>query len=158
MTGPIKVDVDNKGIRDELWRGEMKCIDPKVGDADLWIKIGEELQLLTSKEILVEVEHVKAHREADELAKAGQTVQQEREEVHAALQYAASFHCLVATWVLWVRDETGSFEKVSHGGRVLRDISVMVAEREALRMGIERLAALLPTKVSLFYFEIEHSG
>ena len=26
------------------------------------------------------------------------TVQQEREEVHAALQYTASFHCLVEEW------------------------------------------------------------
>ena len=26
------------------------------------------------------------------------TIQQEREEVHAALQYAASFHCLVEEW------------------------------------------------------------
>ena len=26
------------------------------------------------------------------------TVQQEREEVHAASQYAASFHCLVEEW------------------------------------------------------------
>ena len=47
-------------------------------------------------------------KKADELAKAGEmldegfmaearaeTKQQEREEVHAALQYAASFHCLV---------------------------------------------------------------
>ena len=47
---------------DGLWRGERKCIDPKAGDADLWTKIWEELHLLTSKEILVEVEHVKAHR------------------------------------------------------------------------------------------------
>ena len=52
-----------------------------------------------------------AMRKADELAKAGatldegftaemraKTVQQEREEVHAALQYAASFHCLVGDW------------------------------------------------------------
>ena len=48
---------------------------------------------------------------ADELAKEGamlddgfiaetraRTVQQEREEVYAALQYAASFHCLVKAW------------------------------------------------------------
>ena len=47
----------------------------------------------------------------DELAKAGamldegfmaearaKTVQQEREEVYAALQYAASFHCLLEEW------------------------------------------------------------
>ena len=63
-----------------------------------------------------------------------------------------------AAWVLWVRDEAGSFEKVSHGGRVLRYNSAMVAEREALRMGIERLAVLMPTKVSLFDFEIENLG
>ena len=41
----IKVHVDNKGITDGLWRGERKCIDPKAGDADLWIKLWEELQL-----------------------------------------------------------------------------------------------------------------
>ena len=35
---------------------------PKAGHADLWIKIWEELQHLTSKELLVEVEHVEAHR------------------------------------------------------------------------------------------------
>ena len=64
----------------------------------------------------------------------------------------------VAAWVLWVRFKAGSFEKVSHGGRVLRDNSAMVAEREALRMGIDRLAVLMPTKVSLFDFEIENSG
>ena len=30
--------------------------------ADLWFKMWEALQLLTSKEVLVEVEHVKAYR------------------------------------------------------------------------------------------------
>ena len=34
----------------------------KAGDADLWMEIWEELHLLVSKEISVEVEHVKAHR------------------------------------------------------------------------------------------------
>ena len=51
------------------------------------------------------------NEKADELAKAGamldegfmaetraKTVQQEREEVYAALQYAASFHCMVEEW------------------------------------------------------------
>ena len=48
------------------------------------------------------------HEKADDLAKEGdegfmaearaKTVQQEREEVYAALQYAASFHCLVEQW------------------------------------------------------------
>ena len=54
VIGPIKVHVDNKGIIGASWRGERKCIDPKVGDADLWIKIWEELQLSTSKEKLVD--------------------------------------------------------------------------------------------------------
>ena len=53
--------VKNKGITG-LWRRKRKCIDPKSGVADLWIKIWEELHLLASKEKLVEVEHVKAHR------------------------------------------------------------------------------------------------
>ena len=51
------------------------------------------------------------NQKADELAKAGamldegfmaearaETLQQEREEVFVALQYAASFHCLVEQW------------------------------------------------------------
>ena len=114
--------MDNKGIIDGLWRGERKC-----GDPDLW-KNWEELHLLSSKEVLVEVEHVKAHRtkkdktemsffekfvtegneKADELVKEcaimdvgfmaetrAKTVQQEREEVCAALRCADSFRCLV---------------------------------------------------------------
>ena len=32
------------------------------GDADLWIKIWEEMHNLAAGEILVEVEHAKAHR------------------------------------------------------------------------------------------------
>ena len=47
---------------ERLWKGERKCIDPKVGDADLWIKIWEELHMQISKEIWVKVEYVKAHR------------------------------------------------------------------------------------------------
>ena len=45
--------VDIKGIIDGLWR---------AGDADLWIQMWEELYLLRSKDILVEVEHFEAHR------------------------------------------------------------------------------------------------
>ena len=44
-----------------------------------------------------------------------------------------------AAWILWLRDEYGSFEKVSYGGRVLRNASAMTAEREALGLGIEHL-------------------
>ena len=32
-----------------------------------------------------------------------------------------------AAWILWLRDEYGSFEKVSCGGRVLRNASAMTA-------------------------------
>ena len=83
--------MDNKGIIDGLRKGEKECIKPRTGDADLWIKNGEELHELVKRGILVEVEHVKAHRtkkekekmtqlerfvtdgngKADELAKAG---------------------------------------------------------------------------------------
>ena len=58
-------------------------------------------------------------------------------------------------WILWLRDEYGSFEKVSCGGRVLRNASATTAEREALRMGIEHLTVLFPTEVSSFDFQVE---
>ena len=45
-------------------------------------------------------------------------------------------------WILWLRDEYGIFEKVSSGGRVLRNASAMIAEREALRMGIAHLTVI----------------
>ena len=128
VIGPVKVHVDHKGIIDGPRRRERECIKPRAGDADLWIKIWEQLHLLAGREIVVEVKHVKAHRtrkekkdmsnfenfiaagneKADALAKAGaildegfmaaaraETMQQEREEVYAAPQYTASFHCLV---------------------------------------------------------------
>ena len=60
-----------------------------------------------------------------------------------------------AAWILWLRDEYGIFEKVSYGGRVLRNSSAMIAEREALRMGIEHLTVLFPTEVSSFDFQVE---
>ena len=47
------------------------------------------------------------------------------------------------------------FEKVSYGGRVLRNASAMTAEREFLRMGIEYLTVLFPTEVSSFDFQVE---
>ena len=46
VIGAIKVHVDNKGFVYGSWRGRRKCIDPKAGDADLWINIWEELHLL----------------------------------------------------------------------------------------------------------------
>ena len=56
------VHFDDEGIIDGLWRGEMKCVGPKAKGADLWIPIWEVLNNFRSKEILIEVEHVKAHR------------------------------------------------------------------------------------------------
>ena len=63
-----------------------------------------------------------------------------------------------AAWILWVRDKNGVYEKVSHGGRVLMGNSAMVAEREAVSMGVERLASLMPIESRLLNFEIETSG
>ena len=42
--------------------------------------------------------------------------------------------------------------------RVLRNVSAMIAEREALRMGIEHLTVLFPTEVRSFDFQVENSG
>ena len=60
-----------------------------------------------------------------------------------------------AAWIPRLRDEYGTFKKVSYGGRVLRNASAMIAEREALRMGIEHLTVLFPTEVSSFDFQVE---
>ena len=51
-----------------------------------------------------------------------------------------------AAWILWLQDEYGTFEKVSYGGRVLMNASAMIAERDALRMGVEHLTVLFPTE------------
>ena len=59
-----------------------------------------------------------------------------------------------AAWILWLRDEYGTCEKVSYGGRVLRNASAMIAEREALRMGIEHLTVLFPTEVARLIFKM----
>ena len=97
-----------------------KCIKPRAGDADLRIKIWEELHSLSARKFAVGVEHDKAHRTKKEkkhmtqferfvaegqywnkgfMAEArAETMQREREEVFAALQYAASFHFLVEEW------------------------------------------------------------
>ena len=58
VCGPTKVHVDSKGIIDVLRRGEEEGIKPGAGDADLWIKIWEEVHELVKRGILVEVEHV----------------------------------------------------------------------------------------------------
>ena len=58
--GPTLVHVDNKGVIDGLWRGEMKCVDPKANDADLWISIWEALHRFHQEGILAEVDHAKS--------------------------------------------------------------------------------------------------
>ena len=63
-----------------------------------------------------------------------------------------------AAWILWLRNEYFIFEKVSYGGCVLRNASAMIAEREALKLGIEHLTVLFPTVVSSFDFQVENSG
>ena len=40
---------------------ERECIKPGAGDADLWIKIWDELHSLAARDVTVEVKHVKAH-------------------------------------------------------------------------------------------------
>ena len=126
VIGPFKVHVDNKGIIDGL-RREERMHQTKSWYADLWIKIWEELHSLAARDITVEVAHrtkkeqkelshferfvTEGNEKTDDLAKAGatldegfmaeartETMQQEREEVHAALQCAASFYCLVEEW------------------------------------------------------------
>ena len=61
VCGPIEVHV--KGTIDGLRKGEKECLKPRARDADLWIKLWEELHGVWQKKgILVEVAHVKAHR------------------------------------------------------------------------------------------------
>ena len=115
----------------------------------MWIKIGEELHCLNSKDIVFEVEHVKAHGTEKErkicrtlrnmllmairkrtsqpnnarygmkdfIAQArASTVQQESEEVYAALQFAASFHCLVDVWKDCEKNQAEAKRKVNFLG------------------------------------------
>ena len=35
--GSPMMHVDNKGISDGLWRGELQCSGPRAKDADVWI-------------------------------------------------------------------------------------------------------------------------
>ena len=61
------VHVDNEGIIDGLWRGDMKFTGPKGKDAGLWILIREGLHTSSSRgHTGGGVEHVKAHRSKKE--------------------------------------------------------------------------------------------
>ena len=49
----------------------------------------------------------------------------------------------------------GEFERISHGGKVLKDTTAMTAEREAFRMGVEHLMTLFPVEAKDFQFVVE---
>ena len=51
-----------------------------------------------------------------------------------------------AAWILRIRNTKGEVDKISHGGKVLRDTSAMTAEREALRISVQQLKTLLPVE------------
>ena len=44
----------------------MKCVGPQAKDADLWILVREEVRSVHQEGMLLEVEHVKAHRSKKE--------------------------------------------------------------------------------------------
>ena len=52
-----------------------------------------------------------------------------------------------AAWILWIRNMKGAFERISRGGKVLKDTTAMNAEREALRLGVEYLMSLFPVSL-----------
>ena len=120
VIGPVRVHVDNKGIIDGLQRGESKRKKPRAGDHDLTERgilvdvervkahrTKKEKEKMTQLERFVTESNEKTH----ELTKSGakldkgfmaearaETLQQEREKVYAAMQFPASFHCLVEQW------------------------------------------------------------
>ena len=63
-----------------------------------------------------------------------------------------------AAWILWIRNMNGEFERISHGGKVLKDTTAMTAEREALRMGVEHLMTLFPVEAKDFQFVLENES
>ena len=65
--GPPMVHVDEKGIINGLWRGEMRCVGPRAKDADVRILIWEALHRVHQEGLLVDVEHVEAHRSKKEM-------------------------------------------------------------------------------------------
>ena len=60
-----------------------------------------------------------------------------------------------AAWILWIRNMNGEFERIAHGGKLLDDTTAMASEREALRMGVENLAALFPLETQEVQFVVE---
>ena len=52
----------------------------------------------------------------------------------------------------------GEFERISRGGRVLKDTTAMNAEREALRSGVEHLISLFLVEANDFQFVVENES
>ena len=52
----------------------------------------------------------------------------------------------------------GEFERISHGGKVLKDTTAVNAEREALRLGVEYLMSLFPVEAMDFQFAVENES
>ena len=52
----------------------------------------------------------------------------------------------------------GNFERISHGGRVLKNTTAMNAEREALRSSVEHLMSLFPVEAKDFQFVVENES
>ena len=56
---------------------------------------------------------------------------------------------------MMIRNMNGEFERISHGGKVLKDTTAMTAEREASRAGVEHLMTLFPVEAKDFQFVVE---
>ncbi len=63
-----------------------------------------------------------------------------------------------AAWILWIRNLKGEFERIAHGGKLLRNTTAMEAEREALRLGVENLTILFPAEAKDFQFAVENES
>ena len=88
-----------------------------------------------------------------------------REKLKAAKHVVLSFDGArrgsgdgAAAWILWIRNMKGEFERISHGGRVLKDTTAKNAEREALRSGVEHLMSLFPVETKDFQFVVENES
>ena len=53
---------------------------------------------------------------------------------------------------------SGEFERIAHGGKLLKDTTAMTAEREALRMGVESLKTLFPAEAKDVQFVVENES
>ena len=64
----------------------------------------------------------------------------------------------MAAWILWIRNLKDEFERISHGGKLLRNTTAMTAEREALRLGVENLMILFLADAKDFQLVVENES